>query len=69
MRKRNSVLLKINLDIDFKFFAILPAINLNFGSKSLEFEWLFIGIYIDLLRDGLLTTKLKKLPVKYWPKP
>lgn len=37
--------LKIDIDVDLKFFAILPAININLHSKQLEFEWLFIGIY------------------------
>jgi len=40
--------LKIDIDLTPKsFWAILPAINLNVGSRTLEFEWLCIGIYID----------------------
>ena len=39
--------LRIDIDITPKSFcAILPAININVSSKSLEFEWLCIGIYI-----------------------
>jgi hypothetical protein len=47
--KRDVTFLKlnINLDWDWKFFAILPALNINIHSKSLEFEWLFLGVYID----------------------
>lgn len=26
-------------DIDFKFWSIIPAINLNFYSYELQFEW------------------------------
>lgn len=39
--------LRIDIDLTPKsFWAILPAININVSSKSLEFEWLCIGIYI-----------------------
>ncbi len=38
-----------NFDFDIKFFAIIPAINLNFHSITLEIEWLFFGIYIDFM--------------------
>lgn len=34
------------LSIDFKFFAITPAFNINFHTKQFEIEWLFWGIYI-----------------------
>lgn len=37
---------KADVDLDFGFWAILPAININRHSKSLEFEWLCLGIYI-----------------------
>lgn len=42
-------LAKINtsIDWDWKFFAILPAFNLNLHSCSVEFEWLWLGIYIN----------------------
>ena len=40
--------LNINIDLTPKSFqAILPAVNLNVGSRTLEFEWLCIGIYIS----------------------
>jgi hypothetical protein len=37
------------IDVDFNpyFWAFIPAINANFHSKSLEIEWLFVGIYIS----------------------
>lgn len=37
----------INITWDTSFFAILPAININLHSKTLEFEWTCLGIYID----------------------
>ena len=37
----------IEFSIDTEFIAFLPAINLNLHSKSLEFEWLIFGIYLD----------------------
>ena len=41
--------IKFNFEFDWRFFAILPAVNLNFYGCTLEFEWLFFGIYIDFL--------------------
>ena len=32
---------------DRRFFAILPALNINMHSRTLEFEWLFFGVYLD----------------------
>jgi hypothetical protein len=43
----NLLTVTVNIDKDFKFFAITPAINLNFHSSTLEFEWLFFAIYFD----------------------
>jgi hypothetical protein len=43
---RSSRNINIDFDTDFKFFAIIPAININLHSKSLEIEWLFWGLYI-----------------------
>jgi len=39
---------KVSLDIDVKFIALIPAININIHSKTIEFEWLIFAIYIDL---------------------
>lgn len=33
------------IDWDWKFFAIIPAFNINIHSLNLEFEWLFLGVY------------------------
>ena len=41
--------IKVDVDIDFRFWALLPAINVNLHTKSFEFEFLFIGIYIARL--------------------
>ena len=32
---------------DWGFFAIFPALNLNAHSNTLEFEWLWLGVYLD----------------------
>ena len=42
--------MKIEIEVlwDWKFFAIIPAVNINLHSNSLEFEWLFLGIYISI---------------------
>lgn len=37
-------ILTIDIQIDFKFWSLFPAININLHSKELEFEWLFLGI-------------------------
>lgn len=35
-----------NLDYDIKFFAIIPAVNLNFHNRfTFEIEWLFFALY------------------------
>lgn len=36
----------VDFDVDWKFFAILPALNINLHVKGFEFEWLFFGVYI-----------------------
>jgi len=38
---------RVFFNFDFKFWALLPALNLNINSKSLEFEWLCLGVYVD----------------------
>lgn len=42
-----SFTLEIDFVWDKKFFAILPAVNINRHSRELEFEWLCLGIYIS----------------------
>lgn len=39
--------MNININVDLKFWAILPAINLNFHSNTFEIEFLCLAIYID----------------------
>lgn len=41
------ITIKVDIDVDLKFWALLPAININIHSNGFEFEWLFIGIYIS----------------------
>lgn len=43
----NITTIKIDIDFDVKFWAIIPAINLNFHNSSVEFEWLCLGIYFN----------------------
>lgn len=40
---------KFDFEFEFhwKYFAIIPAINLDFHGFTLEIEWLFFGFYID----------------------
>lgn len=38
--KTKRISFKTDIDLDLGFWAILPAININRHSKSLEFEWL-----------------------------
>lgn len=38
-----------NFDIDLKFWALIPAFNLNFHSNTFEFEFLCFSIYIDVV--------------------
>lgn len=45
--KTIEVTFKINIVLDFKFWAILPALNINLHYPSIEFEWLCLGIYIE----------------------
>lgn len=49
--RNTRISIRTDIDLDFGFWAILPAININLHSKSLEFEWLCIGIYISRIQD------------------
>lgn len=46
--KLNTPICNLNFNTDFKFFAILPAININLHMKTFEIEWLFWGFYIEI---------------------
>ena len=37
---------RIEFEIDFKFWALIPSVNLNLHTSQLEIEWLFVGVYI-----------------------
>lgn len=38
----------VNIEFDFRFWAITPAFNLNFHDGfTFEFEWLCIGLYVS----------------------
>lgn len=39
--------IKFQFDIDLKFWALLPALNINTHFRGVEFEWLCFGIYIN----------------------
>ena len=54
-RKRSTY--KIDVDFDTKFWALLPAININFHSWEFEFEWLCLGIYIGRLKYDIREIK------------
>jgi len=50
--KRKTLNIKIDLDLNFKFIALLPALNINLHSRSLEFEWLVFGVYMDFSKPS-----------------
>lgn len=37
---------RVDFIVDYKFWALTPAVNLNFHTFELEFEWLCFGLYI-----------------------
>jgi hypothetical protein len=37
--------------VDFNFWALIPAVNLNFHSETLEVEWLCFAFYVDFFGD------------------
>lgn len=38
---------RFKIDWNWKFFAIFPALNINIHSLDLEFEWLFLSVYLN----------------------
>lgn len=46
--KRKRVTFTTNVDIDFKFWSLIPSININRHSRELEFEWLCLGVYTSV---------------------
>lgn len=49
-RCSNNRMVTMNVDIvwDWKFFAILPAVNINSHCQQIEFEWLCLGMYFKI---------------------
>jgi hypothetical protein len=51
MTEKRESRMKLNLNIsfefDYKFWAIIPAFNLNLHSKTFEIEWLCFAVYFD----------------------
>lgn len=41
------IVVTVHMNLDFKFWALLPAININRHMRELEFEWLCLGFYIS----------------------
>lgn len=49
--KTKRISFKTDIDLDFGLWAILPSININRHIKSLEFEWLCLGIYVSRINQ------------------
>ncbi len=47
-KRRQSTIWIFTFAFDPKFWVIIPGINLNFHSKTLEFEWMCFAMYIDI---------------------
>ena len=45
---RKRLIITTYVDIDFKFWSLIPSININMHYRMLEFEWLCIGIYTSI---------------------
>lgn len=44
---------KIEITLDSKFWALIPALNLNLhGMGAIEFEWLILGIYVSRTKQN-----------------
>ena len=44
-------MMNLEFVFDIKFFAIIPAFNINKHSNQLELEWLWFGFYVGV--EGL----------------
>lgn len=47
--------IRVEIEWDWKFFAILPAVNINVHSKGVELEWLFVGLYFSIAKKAPIT--------------
>lgn len=58
---------RFKIDWDWRFFAIIPALNINIHSLDLEFEWLFLGVYWNFWRKTEIYTNIKPTNFEcYW---
>ena len=42
---------KVDFDLDFQFWHLVPSININLHSREIEFEWMCFGIYAGRIKD------------------
>lgn len=42
----------IDLDVDLKFWHLIPSININLHSHELEFEFMCIGLYASIKKPA-----------------
>jgi len=42
---------KIEVQIDFCFWHLIPSININLHSHEVEFEWLCLGLYASKTKN------------------
>lgn len=42
---KREITIQTQITIDPKFWALIPALNINLHSGELELEWLCLGIY------------------------
>ena len=41
---------KIDVQLDFQFWHLMPSVNINLHSKEIEFEWLCLGVYASKMK-------------------
>jgi len=39
--------MKVSLEVDRRFWALLPTFSINLYSRTLEIGWLFVAVYFD----------------------
>ena len=44
---------KVDFDLDFQFWHLVPSININLHSREIEFEWMgFLGLlHLEIVRE------------------
>ena len=48
--KRKSLTINMELELDKKYWEILPCISINRHSKELELRWFCFGVYLNCTR-------------------